>query len=207
MLDRLLGAASKTSQVLVWLGGAMLLFAAVLTTLEVLLRKFANFSFGGADEISGYLFAISTAFALSYATLQRAHVRIDALYMHLPRAVQLFLDVMGFLALGFFLILACTQAYSVWKNSFDYDSVSITPLVTPLDIPQGFWLLGLLFFVFCFIALFLRVAQGLVQRDWVKVSQLISARSLEEEISEETEHARTEIEREHELVRERSRKS
>ena len=45
MLDQLLGLASKTSRVLVWLGGCMLLFAAGLTTLEVLLRKFANFSF------------------------------------------------------------------------------------------------------------------------------------------------------------------
>ncbi|MBT6277407.1 MAG: TRAP transporter small permease [Chromatiales bacterium] len=199
MLDRLLGVANKTSQVLVWAGGTMLLFAAVLTTLEVFLRKFANFSFGGADEISGYLFAISTVFAFSYATLQRAHVRIDALYMHLPRAVQLFLDVMGFLALGFFLFIACSQAFAVWKNSWDYSSVSITPMVTPLALPQGFWLVGLLFFVFCFVALFLRVAQALIQRDWVKVSQLISARSLEEEISEETEHAKSEIEREHAL--------
>ncbi len=205
MLERLLGVANRTSQVLVWVGGSMLLFAAVITTLEVFLRKFANFSFGGADEISGYLFAISTAFALSYATLQRAHVRIDALYMHLPRPVQLFLDVMGFLALGFFLLLAGTQAYSVWKNSYDYDSVSITPLVTPLAVPQGFWVLGMLFFGFCFLALFLRAGQALIQRDWVRVSQLISARSLEEEISEETEHARAELEREHAL-QERARK-
>ena len=205
MLERLLGVANRTSQVLVWVGGSMLLFAAVITTLEVFLRKFANFSFGGADEISGYLFAISTAFALSYATLQRAHVRIDALYMHLPRPDQLFLDVMGFLALGFFLLLAGTQAYSVWKNSYDYDSVSITPLVTPLAVPQGFWVLGMLFFGFCFLALFLRAGQALIQRDWVRVSQLISARSLEEEISEETEHARAELEREHAL-QERARK-
>jgi TRAP-type C4-dicarboxylate transport system permease small subunit len=199
MLDRLLGVANKSSQVLVWVGGTMLLFAAVLTTLEVFLRKFLNFSFGGADEISGYCFAISTAMAFSYATLQRAHVRIDALYIHLPRAAQLFLDIVGFLALGFFLILACSQAFAVWKNSWDYSSVSITPLVTPLALPQGLWLAGMLFFVFCFVALFLRVAQALIQRDWVKVSQLISARSLEEEISEETEHAKAEIEREHAL--------
>ena len=184
----------------------MLLFAAIITTLEVFLRKFANFSFGGADEVSGYLFAISTAFALAYTTLQRAHVRIDALYMHLPRPIQLFLDVMGFLALGFFLLLAGTQAYSVWKNSYEYESVSITPLVTPLAIPQGFWLLGMIFFGLCFIALFLRVGQALIQRDWVRISQLISARSLEEEISEETEHARAELEREHAL-QERSRKN
>jgi len=199
MLDQLLGLASKTSRVLVWLGGCMLLFAAGLTTLEVLLRKFANFSFGGADEISGYMFAISTAFAFSFAMLQRTHVRIDALYMHLPRPIQLFLDVMGFLALGTFLILIFIRGFYVWLGSWENDSVSITPMVTPLDIPQGFWVVGLTLCVLCFVILALRVVQALVQRDWVSVTRLISARSLEEEIAEETEHAKAELEREHQL--------
>ena len=200
MLDRLLGVAHTTSRILVWIGGALLLFAAVLTTLEVFLRKFANFSFGGADEIAGYLFAISTAFAFSFAMLQRTHVRIDALYVKLPRSAQLFLDIAGFLALGGFMLLMTAMAHQTWRTSVDHDSVSITPMVTPLDVPQGFWLVGLLFFVFCFLALFLRVAQALLQRDWVTVSQLISARSLEEEIADETVHAKAEIEREHALL-------
>ena len=63
MLDRLLEQAEKISRVVVWIGGGLLIFAAVMTTVEVILRKFANFSFGGADEIAGYIFAISTSFA------------------------------------------------------------------------------------------------------------------------------------------------
>ena len=199
MLDRLLGIATKTSQVLVWIGGCMLLFAAALTTAEVLLRKFANFSFGGADEISGYMFAISTAFAFSFAMMQRAHVRIDALYMHLPRPIQLFLDVAGFLALGTFFILMFWRGYFVWEGSWENNSVSITPMVTPLDIPQGFWVVGLACCVLCFIILAMRVAQAVIQRDWVCVTKLISARSLEEEIAEDTQNATAELEREHQL--------
>jgi len=199
MLDRLLGVASKTSQVFVWMGGLLLLFAAALTTAEVFLRKFANYSFGGADEISGYMFAISTAFALAFAMFQRTHVRIDALYMHLPRPLQLFLDTAGFLALGTLFVMIFIRAFYVWKQSWEYDSVSITPMVTPLDIPQGFWVIGLAFCVLCFIILALRVGQALLTRDWVSVTRLISARSLEEEIAEETEQAHAELEREHAL--------
>jgi len=202
MLDKLLGIANRISLILVWLGGAALIFAAALTTLDVLLRKFVNFSFGGADEISGYIFAIATSFAFSYAMLQRTHVRIDALYIKLPRPVKIFLDVTGFLILGAFVILVGARAYFVWYGSYVNDSVSITPLVTPLAIPQGFWVLGFGFFVLCFIILLLRVVEALVQRDWTTISQLISARSLEEEITEDAEHAAHEIEREHALHQE-----
>ena len=40
------------------IGGAMLIFAALMTTVDVILRKLFNWSFGGADEIAGYMFAI-----------------------------------------------------------------------------------------------------------------------------------------------------
>ena len=59
--------------------------------------------------------------------------------------------------------------------------------------------MGLTFCVVCFVILALRVVQALVQRDWVSVTRLISARSLEEEIAEETQHAQAELEREHQL--------
>ena len=120
MLDRLLEQAEKISRIIVWIGGGMLIFAAVMTTLEVILRKFANFSFGGADEIAGYIFAISTYFAFAFATLHRAHVRIDALYIRLPQPIRLFLDVFGFLLLGGFLLLMAERSYNVLWNSFEY---------------------------------------------------------------------------------------
>ena len=65
MLDNLLERATRVSQVLVWLGGCMLIFAACMTTADVVLRKLISFSFAGADEIAGYLFASATAFASS----------------------------------------------------------------------------------------------------------------------------------------------
>ena len=58
MLDSILQRVSKLSQITVWVGGALLIFAALMTTVDVVLRKTLNWSFGGADEIAGYMFAI-----------------------------------------------------------------------------------------------------------------------------------------------------
>lgn len=200
MLDRLLEHAEKVSRFVVWIGGGLLIFAAVLTTVEVILRKFANFSFGGADEIAGYIFAISTSFAYAFATLQRAHVRIDALYLRLPQAIRLFLDVFGFLLLGGFLLLIAERSYNVWWNSFENSSVSITPLVTPLALPQGFWFAGMVFFFIVFALMLLRIISAAFSRDWERIAAMVGPRGIEEEVEEEREHAMAEVEREHALM-------
>ncbi len=203
MLDRLLVVAEKMSRIVVWIGGGLLIFAAFMTTLEVLLRKFANWSFGGADEIAGYIFAISTSFAFAFATLHRAHVRIDALYLRLPQVVRLILDIVGFLLLGGFLLLMAERSYDVWWNSFENSSVSITPLVTPLALPQGFWFAGMVFFFFVFVVMLLRIISAAFSRDWNRIAALVGPRGVEEEVEEEREHALAEIKREQALKEEK----
>jgi TRAP-type C4-dicarboxylate transport system permease small subunit len=203
MLDRLLLVAEKMSRIVVWIGGGLLIFAAFMTTLEVLLRKFANWSFGGADEIAGYIFAISTSFAFAFATLHRAHVRIDALYLRLPQAFRLTLDIVGFLLLGGFLLLMAERSYDVWWNSFENSSVSITPLVTPLALPQGFWFAGMVFFFFVFAVMLLRIISAAFSRDWNRIAALVGPRGIEEEVEEEREHALAEIKREQALKEEK----
>ena len=132
--------------------------------------------------------------------LHRANVRIDALYLVLPRQVRLCLDILGFFLLGGFLTLITERAHDVWWNSFLNSSVSITTLVTPLALPQGFWFGAMVFFMIVFVLLAARVIQAAVQRDWMRISELIGARSLEEEIEEERSQAEAELAREHELM-------
>lgn len=201
MLDNAVSLARSMSRVVVWVGGAMLIFAACMTTIDVFMRKLFSWSFAGADEIAGYLFAISTAFALAYCMLERAHVRIDALYMVLSRPLRRILDMLGFLLLGGFLAIVTMRGFAVWKGSWENDSVSITPLVTPLDIPQGFWVAGLIFFMIVFVIVLLRLLQAIVQRDWATYSQLIGARTLDEEVQAETEQAAAGLQREHDVQR------
>jgi TRAP-type C4-dicarboxylate transport system permease small subunit len=200
MLDSILRRVNRLSQVVVWIGGALLIFAALMTTVDVVLRKVLNWSFGGADEIAGYMFAISTAFAMSFALLQRTHVRIDALYTILPPRVRTTLDILAFVMLASFLGLITERAFAVWWGSYESSSVSVTPLVTPLAVPQGFWFAGFVFVMMVIALLALRIVIAAVQRDWVRIAQLVGARGLDEEVEEERRAAQHELQREHEFL-------
>ena len=198
MLDRLLLKAEKTAQIAVWIGGGLLIFAAVLTTIARVLDM--ALTEDGADEIAGYMFAISTAFAFAYATLHRAHVRIDALYIRVPARLRTALDVLGFLMLGGFLGVMAERAFDVWWNSVLNSSVSITPLVTKLAWPQGFWFAGILFFVLVFCLILARIVTALFARDWLRIAQLVGPRGVEEEVKEERDHALAELARERAII-------
>ncbi len=174
----------------------MLIFAACMVTVDVLVRKAFSISMGGADEVTGYIFAISTAWALSYALLGRANVRIDAFYQLLPRRLGAVLDILGLLVLGGFMALVTLAAYTVFYGSLgwpfgesDFWSVSITPLLTPLALPQGLWFLGLVLFMVTLVLVLLRAVLALARGDLATVSRLAGPRSHQEEIEEELHSA------------------
>ena len=86
-----------------WFGGALVLLAAVLIGIDVLMRKFLDRSIGGADELAGYSLAIGTTWGLGAALLDRAHIRIDSLYVLFPQKLRLVLDTLAIvLFVGFF---------------------------------------------------------------------------------------------------------
>ncbi len=192
MLDRLLQKLEKIARGSVWIAGAALVFAAFMVTVDVIARKAFSVSMAGADEITGYVFAVGTAWAFSLTLLDRANVRIDALYQFLPRRVQAVLDIVGLLFLGGFMFLLTKAAYSVFYGSLgwpfgetEFWSVSITPLLTPLAIPQGLWLLGLLMFMLTLALVLLRSLLALVRGDLREVSRVAGPRTAQEEVEEE----------------------
>ena len=91
-----------------WFGGALVLLAAVLIGIDVLMRKFLALSIGGADELAGYSLAIGTTWGLGAALLDRAHIRIDSLYVLFPQKLRLVLDLVALLLFtGFFALTLC----------------------------------------------------------------------------------------------------
>lgn len=145
-MNSLLKYMECCSRVSVWISGILLFATAFMIAVEVLLRKIFAVSMGGADEISSYVLAVTCSWSLGYALFQKAHVRIDLIYIRLSARVQALLDA---LALLMFLIYMSTLSYFaffVLKRSIDRGSTANTPLQTPLWIPQGIWFLGLVFF-------------------------------------------------------------
>lgn len=170
----------------VWIGGAGIIFSAFLVTVEVIVRKFFQMSLGGADEVSGYTFAVSTMWALPFALLNRANVRIDVVYMRLPAWLRSFLDLFSLvLLLGFIAVVAYHSVNMVMEN-FANDTRSITPLRAPVWLPQGLWILGMLLCLLVGAILLLLSLVALSRRRHDRIARLIGSRSSEEEIASET---------------------
>src|SRR5438552_4518427 len=134
--NELIAFAQRLTRFGLWLGGALVLAAALLIGVDVTLRKFFNASMGGADELAGYALALGTAWSLGAALLDRAHIRIDSLYVVFPRWLRLALDFAGTaLLLGFFGLIA-RHGWDVAQQSWVWEARSQLALSPPIVIPQ-----------------------------------------------------------------------
>ena len=170
-----------------WFGGALVLLAAVLIGIDVLMRKFLARSIGGADELAGYSLAIGTAWGLGAALLDRAHIRIDSLYVLFPQKLRLVLDLAGARAAR--RLLRPDRLAWRWacvSQSWTSGSRSQSALETPTVIPQALWIAGLAAFVVVGVAAAGRGAQADARRAICAARRkLISTRSAEEEVEDE----------------------
>ena len=178
-------AAEHLSRWAVWFGGALTIGSVLLITFDVLARKFFGFTTGGADELSSYAFAISTSWAFAFATLQRANVRVDVLYQYLPVRLSAVLDWLSVVALGVFMVMLTYYAYDVAATSWAQNSAANTPLATPLYIPQGLWLLGLIWMCLVLALMLVRSSVALVTGRFDDVKAIAGVRSTQEEAEEE----------------------
>lgn len=126
--------------------GWLLIGLSLLVTFETIARKFFGFSTQGANEIGGYVLAISATGGFSYALLRRAHIRIDPVARLLPIWGRVALDLLAFALLNIVIWLLLWRAIAVTWGSFELGARAPTPLQTPLVIPQGLWTLALAFF-------------------------------------------------------------
>ncbi|MEC9044156.1 MAG: TRAP transporter small permease [Pseudomonadota bacterium] len=186
MLESIHSRLERISQLAVWVGGAALLAAAVMVTVDVLSRKIFNITMSGSDEYSGYVFSATTTWAYSYCLLHRSNVRIDALYNFLPRKVTALLDIIGLLLLFYFMSIMTYYAMVSFVDSWVNNSVSITTLGTPQWIPQLFWVAGLILFFVTLIFVVIYSVVALLQRNWDLVAKIAGVPSIAETMQEET---------------------
>lgn len=184
-LDRAIALLRPLAAAGAWGGGALLLVAAVIVSIDVLARKMFTVSLGGADELSGYAFAIGTAWSFAHVLLERGNVRVDALYGVLPVPLRRALDLVALVALGTFIAVVVRYGYAVLAQSLALSARSNSALAIPLAIPQGLWWGGYALFMTALVVMTLRVAAALVQRDDAAVARLAGARSTEDEANEE----------------------
>ena len=186
MLESLLNGSRKLSLWLTWLGGTLIVLSAFLVTLEVVLRKLFNVSLGGADEISGYAFGVATAFALSFALFERAHIRVDALMGVIPRGLHGVLNLFGLALLIGFALIVTVMVWSMVGDTVAHGSRSITPMRVPLALPQIPWLIGWMLFVATGVLIGLVAVKRMFKGDQAGVQDLIGVKSIDEQIEDES---------------------
>ena len=168
-----------------WFGGALILLSATLIGIDVVMRKFFNMTIGGADEIAGYALAIGTAWSLGATLIDRAHIRIDSLYVLLPRGIRFFLDIVGLILFVAFFALVAWHGWNVVVQSWESSSRSQSALQTPTVIPQFIWFAGLASFVVTGIVLLVHAVILVLKGEHVAFAKAISTRSAEEEVADE----------------------
>ena len=179
-----------------WFGGALILLAAVLIGIDVLMRKFLARSIGGADELAGYALAIGTAWGLGAALIDRAHIRIDSLYVLFPRRLRLLLDLAALLLFIAFFALMTWHGFGVVSQSWTSGSRSQSALETPTVIPQALWIAGLLGSVVVGVLLFFYALGMITRGDYAGAGRTIGTRSAEEEVEDEIRDLKERADRE-----------
>lgn len=185
VLDPVLGVTRQICRVGVWMGGTIFVLSAVLVTVEVFIRKVFTISMGGADEISAYGLSIATAWAFGFALLERAHIRVDSLYILLPLRIRAALDVLNLCLFLTFFGVMLYYAWAVFTDTFVMGTRSGTGLNVPLAYPQFVWVAGLLLTVLVAALLLFRAMIHLFTGEVGRSQLLIGTKSIEEEVQEE----------------------
>jgi TRAP-type C4-dicarboxylate transport system permease small subunit len=184
-LDGVWKATAAVSRIFAWLGGLLLLLAAILVSAEVVSRKLLTVVYSGSDEIAAYLFAVGTTWSLAHVLVTRGHVRIDALYLHLPARTRAVLDLVALVTLAIVAAAMLDRSFDLVHSNYVEWNRSNTPLRTPLSLPQMPWVFGLALFLFSICVAFLRTSIALARGDLVMVNQTAGVSSQDEEIESE----------------------
>ncbi len=150
------------SKYLTYICGFLLFGAVFLISTEVVLRKFFLISFGGTDEISGYILGICSSWSLAYVLFQKMHIRIDILYVRVSKKFQHIFDIVAMIFTLMFISLLVYSTFSVFYTSLIKKSTANTPLGTALWIPQSIWFFGFAFFMIVVLVLLYHAISSLI---------------------------------------------
>ena len=166
---RIAGTLRTVNRYIALACGIALMAAVALILMEVAGRKVPALRIGGADELSGYVMAGLATWGFSYTLVERAHVRIDLLYMKLRAPGRATFDILAMASVAFIAVLVTYYAYDVLGKSLARGSRSNTPLAIQLWIPQLIWFAGWLWLTITSIVLLACLTVLSLGRHWEEV--------------------------------------
>jgi TRAP-type C4-dicarboxylate transport system permease small subunit len=187
-METLLKGFGSIARACAIIGGWALMAISLATCIEVIGRKYFDFSFKALDEIGGYMLAGVCAFGFAYTLSQRSHMRVTLLFPYVSAPVQAVLNVLAMLT------LAAMAAFCAWRGVYEVLDVLISgkhsnsPLQAPLWVPQSIWLAGMMLFALGAVLMAVH-SISLLLRDRAALNRTYGPQSLEEEIATEVGHA------------------
>jgi TRAP-type C4-dicarboxylate transport system permease small subunit len=183
--------ATKVARFGAWLGGGLVVIAALLTVAEIVIRKVADHSLGGISSLTGYLLACSSAWAFALTLIDRGHLRVDLVYTQMPRRIRGALDLLALAALTAFSLVLLTQAWMVFYASFKFTSRDLTPLRIYLEYPQLIWVAGIAFFFTICLLLLMIAIRAYATNDLHTLISVAAPTSADEELEAAKAQAET----------------
>lgn len=175
---------TKSATMMARLSGWTFLAISLFITSDIITRKLFLFSSKATDEYSNYGFAFATSWAMGYALLTKAHVRVDVLLVRFPTNVQGYLNTFALVLMNFMMTFV---AYYAWKTtlfSFQIGAQAPTIQRTMLQWPQSVWAVGLTFFWFVCVVMLVETILDLLRGKSKELAYKIGPLSVQAEIEE-----------------------
>jgi TRAP-type C4-dicarboxylate transport system permease small subunit len=170
----LLRALRSVNRGVAILVGLFLSGCAAFVLLDVLLRQVGT-SFGGTDEISGYVMAIATSWGMGYALMELGHVRIDLIRSRGRALTRSLFDLFALATLAGTVTMIAWRAWPVVERSLANSSRANTPLETPLALVQVPWFAGWIWFAAVAWLTLMAAAILVLRGDYVSVDRAIGS--------------------------------
>ena len=159
-LGRMLSACDRLCLAIALISGAMFLLLAFYITAEAVGRSTGWFYSGATNDIAVYTLAVGSTWGFAHALRASAHVRVDLLLPFIPTRWRFLLNIGNVLLVGAFASMTSWYCWKLVYSSWLTGARSITPLQTPLVVPQGLLAAGLTILA---IEAFMMAAYGLAR--------------------------------------------
>lgn len=174
MAQQLIDVLRIINRVVAYLVGVLLFACAAFVLADIVLRQMGS-SFGGTDEISGYVMAIATSWGMAYTMLELGHVRIDMIRRRPGPLGRALFDIFSLLVTSGVIVLIAVKCWPVLARSIANGSTANTPLETPLVLVQWPWFLGWAWFAVMACLLSLAALSLIIQGRFDQSEQAIGA--------------------------------
>ncbi|AVK86799.1 TRAP transporter small permease [Lysinibacillus sp. B2A1] len=143
---------------------AILLIMTLVMFAAVVSRYVFNSSIVWAEELSRYLFVWFVFISASYAVITKAHIRVEALNMIIPKKIRPYVNLIGsFIWMLFSLYisyLGFQYAFNLYKQSATSAALNLPMGVVYLGIPIGYFLMAIRIFVVEILDIFVKRKEG-----------------------------------------------